>query len=119
MRLLIATFALACLGAPAGAQTATPSNAAPSAAPGAAEAKPLYDAHCRKCHGPAGQPSAAMKRLLPDLPSWSPAFFATRSDADIVTVLKNGKGKNMQPFGDRVSEAQMKALAAYIRTIVP
>jgi mono/diheme cytochrome c family protein len=115
MRLLIAIVAVACVAAPAAGQSGAPSSVPPSAA----EAKTLYEGHCQKCHGPAGQPSAAMKKLLPELPTWSAAFFATRSDSDIVSVLMNGKGKNMKPFGDRLNEAQMQALAAYIRTLVP
>lgn len=115
MRLIVVTAALACLATPARAQSDSPTNA--TSAP--AEAKTLYEGHCQKCHGPSGKPSAAMKKLLPELPTWNAAFFAARSDSDIVAVLKNGKGKNMKPFGDRLSESQMQSLAKYIRNLAP
>ncbi|MBM3906616.1 MAG: cytochrome c [Gemmatimonadetes bacterium] len=114
MRLLFVLAALACFGVPAFAQGASLTGSESTAEP-----KALYEAHCQKCHGPAGAPSAAMKRLLPELPALSPAFLANRSDSAIVAVLKNGKGKNMKPFGDRLTEAQMQALAKYIRNLAP
>jgi mono/diheme cytochrome c family protein len=85
----------------------------------APDGKALFETHCRKCHGPAGRPIAAMKKLLPELPTWDGAFFAKRSDADIVAVLTNGKGKNMKSFADRLSPDEMLAVARYIRTLSP
>jgi len=41
--------------------------------------KTLFEKHCRKCHGD-GRPSPAMKKLLPELPTWDEAFFAKRTD---------------------------------------
>jgi mono/diheme cytochrome c family protein len=100
----------------AAAAFAVSTAAPPSQAP---DGKALFETHCRKCHGPAGRPIAAMKKLLPELPTWDAAFFAKRTDADIVTVLKNGKGKNMKPFADRLSPDEMLAVARYIRTLAP
>ncbi|MBW7933600.1 MAG: cytochrome c [Gemmatimonadaceae bacterium] len=85
----------------------------------APDGKALYDLHCKKCHGPTGQPSAAMKKLLPELPLWDSTFFAARSDDDIVKVLTVGKGKNMKPFASLLTPEEMKALAQYIRTLKP
>jgi len=84
----------------------------------APDGKALFEKNCRKCHGD-GRPSPAMKKLLPELPTWDEAFFATRTDADIVAVLSNGKGKNMKPWKDTLSAEEMAAVAKYIRTLRP
>jgi mono/diheme cytochrome c family protein len=85
----------------------------------APDGKALYEANCRKCHGVAGQPSSAMKKLIPELPTWDAAFFAKRSDADLVAVLMNGKGKNMKSFKDVLKPDEMTAVTKYIRTLQP
>ncbi|MBI2407838.1 MAG: cytochrome c [Gemmatimonadetes bacterium] len=100
----------------AAATFAVSTAASPRQAP---DGKTLFETHCRKCHGPAGRPIAAMKKLLPELPTWDAAFFAKRTDADIVVVLTNGKGKNMKPFADRLTADEMLAVARYIRTLAP
>ncbi|MHB8839754.1 MAG: c-type cytochrome [Gemmatimonadaceae bacterium] len=79
----------------------------------------LFATHCQKCHGPNGKPSAGMKKLLPELPTWDAAFFAKRTEEDILAVLKNGKGRNMKPWGDKLTPDEMVAVARYIRTLRP
>jgi len=83
------------------------------------DGKALYDLHCKKCHGATGTPSAAMKKLLPELPVLDARFFAQRSDDQIVEVIMNGKGKNMKPLRDVLKSAEMVAVAKYIRTLNP
>lgn len=85
----------------------------------APDGKALFDAHCRKCHGPTGKPSAAMKKLLPELPVWDAPFFAQRSEEQIVEVITNGKGKNMKPMRDLLKPDEVLAIAKYIRTLAP
>lgn len=83
------------------------------------DGKAVYDLHCKKCHGATGKPSAAMKKLLPELPVWDAGFWAQRSDDQIVQVLINGKGKSMKPFRDVLKPEEMAAVAKYIRTLAP
>lgn len=83
------------------------------------DGKALFDVHCRKCHGATGSPSAAMKKLLPELPVWDASFFAQRSDDQLVQILRNGKGRNMKPFRDVLSPEEVLAVAKYIRTLAP
>lgn len=83
------------------------------------DGKALFEAHCRKCHGATGKPSAAMKKLLPELPVWDANFFAQRSEDQIVQVIANGKGKNMKPLRDVLKPEEMAAVAKYIRTLKP
>lgn len=83
------------------------------------DGKAIFDTHCKKCHGPTGKPSAAMKKLLPELPVWDGSFFAKRPDDQIVQVLTNGKGRNMKPFRDVLKPEELLAVAKYIRTLAP
>lgn len=83
------------------------------------DGKAIFEAHCRKCHGVTGKPSAAMKKLLPELPVWNATFFAQRSDDQIVQVLINGKGKNMKSVKEVLKPEEMLAVAKYIRTLAP
>ena len=92
---------------------------ASTAAAQGADGKVLYEQHCRKCHGATGKPSAAMKRLLPELPVWDASFFGQRSDDQIVQVIMTGKGKNMKPLRDVLKPEEMVAVAKYIRTLAP
>lgn len=105
MRALFTTAVLIALATPGHAQ--------------APDGKALFEANCRKCHGATGKPSTAMKKLIPELPTWDAAFFAKRTDADIVSVLANGKGKNMKAYKDLLKPEEMAALAKYIRTLQP
>ena len=79
----------------------------------APDGKALFEKNCRKCHG-EGQPSPAIKKLFPEIPTWDEAFFAKRTEADILAVLTNGKGKNMKPWKDALSPEEMAAVAQYI-----
>ncbi len=93
--------------------------AAARAAAQAPDGKALFEANCAKCHGSTGRPSPAIKKMFPEIPLYGESFFATRSDADILAVLTNGKGKNMKPWKDRLSADEMTALARYIRSLRP
>ncbi|MDP1891973.1 MAG: cytochrome c [Gemmatimonadaceae bacterium] len=83
------------------------------------DGKAVYDVHCRKCHGATGRPTAAMKKLLPELPVFDASFFAQRSDDQLVEVITTGKGKNMKPLRDVLKPEEMRAVAKYIRTLTP
>jgi mono/diheme cytochrome c family protein len=85
----------------------------------APDGKALFDANCAKCHGSTGRPSPAIKRMFPEIPLYGESFFAVRSEADIIAVLTNGKGKNMKPWKDHLTSDEMTAVARYIRTLRP
>ena len=82
------------------------------------DGKQLYLKNCKQCHGVLGAPTKAAQRKYEDIASFvDPAFFDNRSEDSIVTVLKNGKGRDMKPFTDKLSEPEMRAVARYIRTL--
>jgi mono/diheme cytochrome c family protein len=90
--------------------------AAPSASAQALAGKAPYEENCRKCHGVIGIAPKAMKAKFPKIATFDAAFFATRSGDSVVTILTKGKNQDMTSFKDKLSHAQMVAVAAYIRT---
>lgn len=74
----------------------------------------VFKEKCTMCHGPDGKGFAAIK--TPDFtdPKWQ----ASITDDQIIETIKNGKkGTPMPPFGDKLSEDEIKAVAAYIRSL--
>jgi Cytochrome c. len=78
--------------------------------------KAPYEENCRKCHGVRGIPPKAMKAKFPKIVTFDAAFFAKRSTDSVVTVLTKGEDEDMKSFKDKLSHAQMVAVAAYIRS---
>ncbi len=90
-------------------------NHAPLQAQGA-DGKALFESNCKKCHG-TGQPVPAIKKLFPEIPVWDAAFFAARTETDIVATITNGKGKNMKAWREVLKADEIEAIAKYIRTL--
>lgn len=89
---------------------------APTQAP---DGKAIFETNCQRCHGPTGKPSAPMKKLIPELPTWDEAFFAARPDSAVIAVITNGKGEKMKAWKDTLKPDEIAAVAKYIRTLKP
>jgi mono/diheme cytochrome c family protein len=89
-----------------------------AAAAQGADGKALYEANCKKCHGATGKPSDAIKKMNPKIEAFDAAFFAKRTDADLVKGIAEGKDK-MKPFKDKMKADEIAAVAKYIRTLKP
>lgn len=71
----------------------------------------LYEKQCRKCHGATGTPSARMTEMYPTL---KPLSEMTGVSADsIVTLLINGGTEGMKTYKDKLTPAEMRAVAEY------
>jgi len=79
-----------------------------AAAQGAAD---TYKAKCAMCHGADGSGKASMGTK--DLGS---ADIQKMSDADLTGAITNGKGK-MPAYTGKLTDAQIKDVVAYIRTL--
>lgn len=91
-----------------------PTRAQETVAP-APDAAALYDAQCSSCHGDAGVPTTMGKTLkAPDLSAPERADVPVDS---ITNVISAGKGQ-MRGFADRLSKAEIEALAEYVRALV-
>lgn len=81
------------------------------------DGKPIYDEHCRECHGVRGVPPHAMQVKYDNIATFNAAFIRRRSVDSLVRILTNGKGDNMKPFKGKLSKDEMTAVAAYVREL--
>jgi cytochrome c6 len=78
------------------------------------DAAALYKSKCQACHGADGKPSAAGEKLgakdfhAPDV--------AKMSDADLVKITKEGKGK-MPAYASKLTDDQINELVKFVRTL--
>ncbi len=86
-----------------------------AAVPAAADdAAALYKSKCQVCHGadgkgsPAGQKMGAKDFQSPEV--------AKQSDAELIKVTKEGKGK-MPKYDGKLTDDQIKQLIKYIRSL--
>jgi mono/diheme cytochrome c family protein len=76
-----------------------------------ADASALWGQHCASCHGKDGSGNTAMGKKLGVKDYTKEQSF---SDAEATNVIKSGKGK-MKAYKDKLSDADVKALVAYVR----
>lgn len=79
----------------------------------------LFQANCAECHGATGSgdgpQAAALSSSLPDLKNQE--YMAQQSATDFFQVISNGVSPSMPAFGERLSEEERWAIAAYLRTL--
>ena len=78
-----------------------------------ADASALWGQHCASCHGKDGSGNTTMGKKLAVKDYTKNQSF---SDAEAANVIKNGKGK-MKGYKDKLSDADVKALVAYVRAL--
>lgn len=76
-----------------------------------ADAAALWASNCASCHGKDGSGTTAMGKKLGVKDYTKEQGFG---DAEAANVIKNGKGK-MKAYKDKLSDADVKALVAYVR----
>jgi cytochrome c6 len=81
----------------------------------AQSAADTYKAKCQSCHGPAGMPSEGMAKAMGLKPLGGPDVQGM-SDADLTGSISSGKGK-MPAFKGKLTDAQIKDLVSFIRTL--
>jgi mono/diheme cytochrome c family protein len=80
----------------------------------------FYRAYCMVCHGPDGTGVPAMRATLPLLPDFTRASFHDQhSDPQLLISILDGKGTQMPSNRGRVTEAQARDLALYVRSFGP
>jgi cytochrome c6 len=86
-----------------------------AALPAAAEdAAALYKSKCQVCHGADGKGTAAGQKM--GAKDFQSPEVAKQSDADLIKVTKEGKGK-MPKYDGKLTDDQIKALVKYIRSL--
>ncbi|PYQ31770.1 MAG: cytochrome C [Acidobacteria bacterium] len=74
----------------------------------------IFKSKCAMCHGPdgAGQTTMGKNLKLRDLRS---ADVQKQTDAELTKIISDGKGK-MPAYKGKLTDAEIKALVAFIRT---
>ncbi|TAJ27215.1 MAG: cytochrome c [Nitrospirae bacterium] len=80
----------------------------------------IYEARCAVCHGNQGRGDGPEAPFLSPRPaSLISAGTSAKSDADLLTVITNGKPRTAMPaWKDSLTEEQRRDVLAYIRTLV-
>ena len=79
------------------------------------ETQSTYGSKCQPCHGPTGAADTVMGKKF-GAASFSSPDVVKASDAELLAVLKNGKGK-MPAWGNKLSEKQLEDLVLYVRNL--
>jgi len=87
----------------------------------AADAKANWDNNCAQCHGKSGAADTKMGKALNAKDLTDSKVQAAFSDAKATESIKNGVkegGKTtMKAFGGKLTDDEIKALVAYVRTL--
>ena len=85
----------------------------------AAEAKENWEKNCLKCHGPDGKGDTKMGKKLEVKDYTDAKVQAEMKDEEMFKIIKEGKKDGdktkMKAYGGEISEAEIKALVAYVR----
>ncbi len=74
-----------------------------------------YKAKCAMCHGPDGTAATPMGKMM-KIPSFKDPTVVKQSDTALIATTKDGKGK-MPAYNGKLSDAQIKEVVSYIRTL--
>jgi mono/diheme cytochrome c family protein len=87
----------------------------------AGDASALWNQHCASCHGKDGSGSTMMGKKLNVKDYRDPKVQGAFSDAEAEKAITEGIKENgkqvMKPFKEKLTEADIKALVAYIRSL--
>jgi mono/diheme cytochrome c family protein len=87
-------------------------------ASGRADGAAIFSEVCARCHGPVGVPDAASVARLGVKPLTSPHVQRDLSDDDIRRqILQGSRNKQMPAFAGALSEDQVDAIVAHVRTL--
>lgn len=74
-----------------------------------------YKAKCQMCHGATGAGDTPAGKSM-KVKAFKDPEVAKMSDSAMIALTKNGQGK-MPAYKDKLSDAQIKDVVAYIRTL--
>src|ERR1700684_3531504 len=77
------------------------------------DAKDLYMSKCATCHGPDGTAKTAMGKKLKVQDAHG--VVGTMSEEQMITIVTDGKGQDMNGYGKQFKPEQIKGLVEYYR----
>jgi mono/diheme cytochrome c family protein len=82
---------------------------------GSVDGKELFGMVCANCHGPRGKPTPQMAARYGSRDLTDPKFRAKMTQMLVENQIHNGsKNKIMPAYDGLISDAQIKAVAAYV-----
>ena len=86
-----------------------------------ADPKTNWSNNCMLCHGPDGSANTGMGKALNAKDLTSAQVQSSFTDVEAVAAIKDGVAKEgvtrMTAFGGKLSDDEIKALVAYVRTL--
>src|SRR5436305_12167486 len=86
-----------------------------------ADPKTNWSNNCVQCHGPDGSANTSMGKALNAKDLTDAGIQSSFTDAEAATAIKDGVTKDgmtrMIAFGCKLSDDEIKALVAYVRTL--
>ena len=76
----------------------------------------LYKAKCQMCHGAKGMADTPAAKAMKVKPITDPEVKGF-TEAKMIEAVRNGMGK-MQPYKDKLTDAQITGVVAYFRTFL-
>ncbi len=76
----------------------------------------IYKSKCQMCHGASGMADSPAGKAMKVKPVSDPEVKKLTED-EMVTATKNGMGK-MQPYKDKLTEAEITGAVKYFRTFL-
>jgi len=118
--LLLVLFFLAATGAGLSAMAMADGGSTPPLSGNPEEGKLIFGDRCAACHGLQGRGDGPRAPFLSPRPaSLISAGTSVKSDAELLTVITNGKPRTDMPaWKDLLTEEQRRDVLAYIRTLV-
>jgi mono/diheme cytochrome c family protein len=87
-------------------------------ASGRADGAAIFSEVCARCHGPDGVPDPANVARIGVKPLNSPHVQGQLTDDEIrQQILRGSRNKQMPAFAGALSDAQVKAIIAHVRTL--
>lgn len=78
-------------------------------------AKDMFAGKCAMCHSADGSANSPVGKGM-KIPSFLSTSVQSQPDAELKGMIANGKG-TMPKFGDKLTDAQIDQMVAYIRTL--
>ncbi len=75
----------------------------------------IYKSKCQMCHGAAGLADSGAGKAMKVKPISDPAV-KKMTEAQMIEAVRNGMGK-MQPYKDKLTDAQIKDSVSYLRSL--
>ena len=83
-----------------------------------ARGKKLYGYDCAMCHGKDGDGKGDMASDYKNVTDFTDrSSLKSRSDGELFYIIRNGKGQDMPPEGDRAKDDDIWHLVNYIRSL--